>query len=83
MTDGKPKTWYAYCVIGPDADDLGAHLGAAERDRALAADLRAYAGTPTGRVRPAAVTVGTVVAGTFEEALDAIRLGDWETRAGA
>jgi hypothetical protein len=83
MPNDKRKTWYAYCVSGPEADDLGAYLDEAERDRALAADMSGCEVSPPPLAQPTTVTVGTVVAATLEEALDAIRLDNWETKTGA
>jgi NADPH:quinone reductase-like Zn-dependent oxidoreductase len=65
--------WYAYCVSDETGDSLGAYGAISQRDHALVDEVL------NATAQPITVVFGEVRGDNLNEALNAIRLGDWES----
>ena len=65
--------WYAYCVSDESGDSLGAYGAESQRDNALVDEVL------NAPAQPITVVFGEVRGDNLDEALNAIRLGDWES----
>ena len=65
--------WYAYCVSDESGDSLGAYGAISQRDHALVDEML------HSTSQPITIVFGEVRGDNLDEALNAIRLGDWES----